>query len=137
MQHPSVVEQDIEPANPEFAEWRGLPRTDAILRVLRAEKQRSFTTREIIDELVRHGREDNYGSTSAALSYLSQSDRIDRAGRGKYKARVALSDAIMEMGKVFASGRAAADAIINQHGGEQIRALVQERNGLAHTEASP
>ncbi len=71
------------PTPTEVREWRGMHRTDAIVRVL-TEADKGMSPREITDVLLSVGRKDGRKLVSAAIQYLKGEGRVHSEGRGQW-----------------------------------------------------
>ncbi|HSH59651.1 MAG TPA: hypothetical protein VK988_08450 [Acidimicrobiales bacterium] len=80
--HSGVVAPEKAPDQSEN-EWLALPRTEAIIRVLRRANE-ALSPVEVTRQLSEVGRRDHASAVSAALSYLRRKGEVESLGRGQW-----------------------------------------------------
>jgi hypothetical protein len=80
--HGDLESFDTVPAR--VADWRAMPRTQAILRMLK-ESGGSLHRKVLTEQLAAAGRSDGLGAVSAALSYLEDRHRVTSQGQGWWR----------------------------------------------------
>ncbi len=80
---PEPVEESV---SPEVRQWRELPRTEAVERML-ARSGGEMHRKELTEQLRQVGRNDNIDAVSAALAYMARGSepRVESMGSGRWR----------------------------------------------------
>jgi hypothetical protein len=84
---------------PEQNPWPAMPRTEAILAVLGNEP---MSPNDIVTQLHKLGRDDEYNAVSAALAHLQRSGRAMSMGRGQWVSKSAAGRIVHFVAKTLA-----------------------------------